>query len=507
MKITKLISEIGRHTWWSEEAPGVPLFCIWIRAFVEQSKFWHPKLPSMIIGFFKNDFVYEETPEDEKLKIWNYVWQKYQKSSGFMDDIYRQWRGFAKGITKEGEHFLTYSIAMSNEDVARSFERFANYATNHWRVTWGLEAADIFTSYELPRILTKELPHLDFQDRNNLAFTLSAPTQLSFMEEERINLLRMASRSYSFIKAHKGRAIPVKIRYVCENLATNYIWFFSNYRESVPFTATQVWRQLQDLCKQRNRAELIEEAHRLQGKIMRLKTEKQNLYRVHHISKKLRSAFEILECWSDWTDERKQVALEVNYYLEQYVQEIARRIQCGIWEIKYMTLDELQNSLHQSRPAVSYAVLKERRKFSVFVELKRQGMHQESIITGRAAHSLWEAIFGMQKTGEISGQVASAPVAHMQGRVQVVLDASKTRFKRGAILVTTMTRPEFVPLMHRASAIITDEGGLTCHAAIVSRELGIPCVIGTKIATKVLKDGDLVEVDATHGVVTMLKRG
>ena len=79
-------------------------------------------------------------------------------------------------------------------------------------------------------------------------------------------------------------------------------------------------------------------------------------------------------------------------------------------------------------------------------------------------------------------------------------------FQDGSVLVTGMTRPEFVPLMKRASAIITDEGGITCHAAIVSRELKKPCIIGTKIATQVLKDGDLVEVDADNGVVRILER-
>jgi len=81
----------------------------------------------------------------------------------------------------------------------------------------------------------------------------------------------------------------------------------------------------------------------------------------------------------------------------------------------------------------------------------------------------------------------------------------KAKFNKGEILVTGMTRPEFILFMKKASAIITDEGGITCHAAIISRELGIPCVIGTKIATQVLKDGDLVEVDADKGVVKILK--
>ena len=69
-----------------------------------------------------------------------------------------------------------------------------------------------------------------------------------------------------------------------------------------------------------------------------------------------------------------------------------------------------------------------------------------------------------------------------------------------------MTRVEFVPMMRKAKAIITDEGGIACHAAIVSRELGVPCVIGTKIATNVLKSGDLVEVDIEEGIVRILKK-
>ncbi|MDV3103457.1 phosphoenolpyruvate synthase [Thermococcus waiotapuensis] len=88
------------------------------------------------------------------------------------------------------------------------------------------------------------------------------------------------------------------------------------------------------------------------------------------------------------------------------------------------------------------------------------------------------------------------------GRVVVIFDASEIdKVKQGDVLVTTMTNPDMVPAMKRASAIVTDEGGRTSHAAIVSRELGIPAVVGTKEATKKLKTGDYVTVDGTRGVV------
>lgn len=78
--------------------------------------------------------------------------------------------------------------------------------------------------------------------------------------------------------------------------------------------------------------------------------------------------------------------------------------------------------------------------------------------------------------------------------------------KEGLVLVADHTTPELLPIMKKSIAIITDMGGLLSHASITSRELGIPCIVGTKIGTQVLKDGDLVEVDADRGVIEILKR-
>ena len=107
---------------------------------------------------------------------------------------------------------------------------------------------------------------------------------------------------------------------------------------------------------------------------------------------------------------------------------------------------------------------------------------------------------------EIKGSPACRGKA--QGIVKIInVPDDMEKMNQGDVLVSTATTPSIVPAMKKAAAIISDEGGLTCHAAIVSRELGTPCVVGTKIATKVLKDGDMVEVDAEKGVVTIIKRG
>ena len=100
----------------------------------------------------------------------------------------------------------------------------------------------------------------------------------------------------------------------------------------------------------------------------------------------------------------------------------------------------------------------------------------------------------------MKGQGAAPGTA--TGKVVIIRDAKDTgAVKEGDILVTRMTNPDMVPAMRKVAAIVTDEGGMTCHAAIVSRELGTPAVVGTKTGTQQLKNGQLVTVDGEMGIV------
>ena len=90
----------------------------------------------------------------------------------------------------------------------------------------------------------------------------------------------------------------------------------------------------------------------------------------------------------------------------------------------------------------------------------------------------------------------------VSGRVRIIFGKDDiTRLAKGDIIVTSMTSPDLVPAMSKSAAIITDLGGRTCHAAIVSREMGIPAIVGTKNASKILSDGQEVTVDAYEGIV------
>jgi len=127
----------------------------------------------------------------------------------------------------------------------------------------------------------------------------------------------------------------------------------------------------------------------------------------------------------------------------------------------------------QARPETVHSVKKEKRYYEIY-KLKGDG---KVLCTGKAVGS---------KIG--------------QGKARVILDINEiSSFQPGEVLVTEMTDPDWEPIMKKASAIVTEKGGRTCHAAIISRELGIPCIVGTEIASKIIKTGQEITVDCSQG--------
>lgn len=166
--------------------------------------------------------------------------------------------------------------------------------------------------------------------------------------------------------------------------------------------------------------------------------------------------------------------------------EMARRKGLTYQEFVQQTVSEIRSN------QINPTVLKERLKgYTYFVENGQVNITLP--ITGEKTQS---------QAKIIHGQVANS--GKVRGKVRIGNAYTFSQILPGEIVVTGMTTPESVMYVRKAAAIITDEGGITCHAAIISRELGIPCIIGTKIATKILKDGDHVEVDANRGIIKKL---
>lgn len=144
-------------------------------------------------------------------------------------------------------------------------------------------------------------------------------------------------------------------------------------------------------------------------------------------------------------------------------------------------------------------LVKRHQFFGVYFNRRRAAYY-----IGQSAQAVEKVITSAQKRAVIKG--VSAQAGEVTGTARIVHDPHKVKiFNFGDVLITGMTRPEFLPLIKKSAAFVTDAGGILSHAAIMARELKKPCVIGTRIATKIFKDGDLVKVDATKGIVKKIQ--
>ncbi len=191
--------------------------------------------------------------------------------------------------------------------------------------------------------------------------------------------------------------------------------------------------------------------------------------------------------------------------IENLFREIGRRYFLSIKQMRFMYPFEFKRLLLDNK--YSAAELNERIKLSLHYSISKP--ERDYLLEGDKADRFIKSLHFITKelsdTKILNGDCASP--GRVRGKVAIVnVPGDMPKVKPNDVLVSIATNPDLIPAIKKSAAIITDVGGITCHAAIVSRELSIPCVIGTKIATKVLQNGDVVDVDATHGKITIIKK-
>lgn len=202
---------------------------------------------------------------------------------------------------------------------------------------------------------------------------------------------------------------------------------------------------------------------------------------------------------------RRESEIIFYLFLGIMAKELARRNGLKMSELYLYTNEEFFNLVFKKKK-VHNRIVEERAKGYVCVALN--GKYK--IYTGAIYKKIYDKLVSSaKKVKELKGMPAMR--GKVKGMVRLIIHNKKNisrdveKFKKGEILVTEMTRPGTIMACRRAAAIITDEGGITSHAAIISRELKIPCIIGTHNATQALKTGDMVEVDANKGIIKIIK--
>lgn len=277
-------------------------------------------------------------------------------------------------------------------------------------------------------------------------------------------------------------------------------WVFSDYFLAPDLPLVQ--RSIQDLVVSRGGRARIRRDHDRSVKEIAIQRQRIRRYR-SSLTGNIRRLFEFVQLAITTRDLRKEPLQRVITVLSNCARELFRRQGLADEDSPYAHHSELHSGTYRN---VAFARTLRERKEGVVLYVRKGTIEFEQTTLDGVERALYRG--GRSSVPDAEGIIRgqSAYPGIVRGFVSIMHSQQDFgRFVAGNILVTSMTRPEFLPLVRQCSAIITDEGGITCHAAIVSRELKKPCVIGTKIATKVLKDGDAVEVDAEKGTVRVVK--
>ncbi|MFH1316150.1 MAG: PEP-utilizing enzyme [Candidatus Woesearchaeota archaeon] len=198
--------------------------------------------------------------------------------------------------------------------------------------------------------------------------------------------------------------------------------------------------------------------------------------------------------------DRMDFFVKAGFLSRPLFREIAKRMNIGMQELFCLLSNEIEEALLEGKDYKG--VIEERKKGFAFFNI-----HGDvKVLSGRDLEKFLEENKKeeVEKVDEVKGKIAYK--GYVKGIAKVVIDKDQiNKIEKGDILIASMTTPDFITAMEKASAFVTDEGGILCHAAIVAREMKKPCVIGTKISTKIFKDRDIVEVDAENGIVRKVK--
>ncbi|MBN1385495.1 hypothetical protein JW968_00790 [Candidatus Woesearchaeota archaeon] len=388
------------------------------------------------------------------------------------------WRCFNEFYQLGIEMFISGNIPM----ILDAWEPFfSNYLLDYLKSVAGDNAGEVFS-------------------------VLCTPEGKTVVAEEEIAFLEMCKKIFSpestkFLKdnpkiGHFKESFPEEFKLLEAHHAEYHwiphdflgaLWGMEYFYEKLLTLASSSQKPEQFLAEIRKKDEQVEK-------------KKRECIEKYIIDEKHQKLFKIAQGFLYTKPYRKERFTHSFYYIYKIYKEICRRYDYSLDQSRWM-LPEERRELFLNNKMVDKMELEKRNMGCVMVS--RNGKNSFEYGKQAKAYIIQIEQHEMPDSDEIKGMCACPGIA--TGIVKLIFfPEDMSKMEQGNILVSPATNPDVVPAMKKAAAIITDAGGVTSHAAIVSRELNVPCIIGTKIATKVLKDEDLVEVDAVKGIVRKL---
>ncbi len=376
--------------------------------------------------------------------------------------------------------------ALSGDELLRTYNELACTYTDKLNSSPLIDGFALSTDTLIASKILARLKEKGVEDKFVEYFSvLTAPIFLSFLQSEEIALLH---------RAQEIRKNPADEESLIDEHQKAYFWIRNNYVADNVLSVTDFKKRLAGYASVAVEKRIAE----IEALPKRHLEEKTALIVELSLPAEIQTLLEITDDFNAWQDERKKGTFWATHYFSMLLEEFARRTDYTLEQLKYAFPPEMADVLSKK---LSSAELDARIEYCMILWVEGQ----YDVTTDPALIAKLERIGvgEMTHAREVRGFTASRGKA--RGPVKVLESVQDVhKVEEGDVIVAVMTRPDYLPAMQKAIAFVTDEGGITCHAAIVAREMKKPCIISTKIATKIFKDGEMIEVDADKGIVTAL---
>ncbi len=444
----------------------------------------------------KNDHIVAYVPIETIKKVEEWIKEKVVTDMEWADSLHVQaeeyntdYFNFAKSVSEKD------LSKFSNKDLFEVYKelRSKQFLGHVFAIstTWFLDCdGEVYSNY-LKDELNKHLFNIGINDPVKTIeyfVLLTTPTKENFSQRERLDFLKLMEIMKSdFSESDKQLALKNHYKKWCWT-PYGYIgpaYDINHYISEVENNASI--EDIKDLI--RNEKERNKNIEAIQ----------EQLISEINLPENLQHYFAIARDIIHLKDYRKYCIWHGHYVLDKITKEVSKRLLISHKQANYFTTEEAESALLNG--VYDEDELNERRKFSVMWANE----NQQKIYYGDEAQKIIDNLDILEddvlsNEGLFKGTCAYP--GKLKGNVKIVNSLSDIKkVEVGDIMVSLTTYPAFLSAMKKAAAIVTEDGGITCHAAIVAREFKIPCIVGIKKLTKLLNDGDVVEVDATSGIV------
>jgi phosphoenolpyruvate synthase/pyruvate phosphate dikinase len=458
----------------------------WYVGMTANKKMFSPGWPANY-SLYKGDRYSFVCDYDLLYKNGKTIFAKFILNDKFFIKSYQRWQAVAKKFAAINSKITPANLKKLNKDqlykTILSWYKF--YANEFWGLGLLPEIANFGGEVLLEEIVKAGLIPAD--KFVTVMEKLSAPEALSFYQNEERELIKL------YLVKNQSSLTKALLKH-----QQKYYWLLNSYHATRVLPPSYFLKRLKKLSKSQARLKLGEI-----NKFPKLaKLEKQRIIKKYNLSRQTLKVAQRLAFCIWWQDNRKSYIFQANHTIDVILRELAGRYKVNLEDLHYYNFNQI---IRLGKDGYKLSIQQAKQHKAYFVVEWRPQAPTRYVFGSKAAKifNKYQSDKKINQLTKLVGQPVSAGVA--RGRVRVILSPRQAgECKKGDILVTTMTSPDFIVAMRKAAAIVTDVGGLTSHAAIVSRELGIPCIVGTGLATRVLKTGERVEVDANHGLVRKL---